>query len=54
MKIDKIVKGLQLLEDNLTQFDEICDADGNWVDVHELIFETIEILRCLEKGGGDV
>ena len=45
MKNDKIVKGLQLLDDNLTQFDELCDTDGNWVDVHELIWETLETLQ---------
>ena len=47
MENDKIVivKGLQLLDDNLTQFDELCDTDGNWIDVHELIWETLETLQ---------
>lgn len=52
MTNDEMIKGLQLLDDNLTQFDELCGSDGKWVDVHELIWETVEALQAKEIRDG--
>lgn len=45
-----IARGLQLIEDNLTQFDELfdksaCNGVGEFIDVHEVLVEAIEILK---------
>lgn len=45
-----IAKGLQTIEDNLTQFDEVFDKSANngfgeWIDVHEVLMEAIKTLK---------
>jgi type VI protein secretion system component VasF len=44
MTREEIVGGLKLLEDNMVYFDELQNDKGEWIDVHELLFETIEAL----------
>lgn len=44
MTREEIVEGLKLLEDNMVHFDEVQNDKGEWIDVHELLFETIEAL----------
>ena len=45
MTREKIIEGLKLLEDNMTHFDELQNDKGEWIDVHELLFETISALE---------
>jgi flagellar biosynthesis/type III secretory pathway protein FliH len=44
MTREEIVEGLKLLEDNMVHFDELQNDKGEWIDVHELLFETIKAL----------
>ena len=41
----EIVEGLKLLEDNMVHFDELQNDKGEWIDVHELLFEAIQALE---------
>lgn len=41
----EIIKGLQLIEDNLTEFDGVTDNGKDYVDVHEVLFNAIETLK---------
>ena len=41
----EITEGLKLLEDNMVYFDELLNDRDKWIDVHELLFETIEALE---------
>lgn len=41
----EIIEGLKLLEDNMVHFDELQNDKGEWIDVHELLFETISALE---------
>ena len=45
MTREEIVGGLKLLEDNMVYFDELLNDKGKWIDVHELLFESIETLE---------
>jgi len=45
MTREEIVEGLKLLEDNMVYFDELQNDKGEWIDVHELIFEAISALK---------
>lgn len=49
MTREENIKGLKLLEDNITQFDELQNNKGEWIDVHELLFETISALEQEQK-----
>ena len=42
---EEIVEGLKLLEDNMVHFDELQNDKGEWIDVHELLFEAIQALE---------
>ena len=44
MTREEIVEGLKLLEDNMVHFDELQNDKGEWIDVHELLFEAIQAL----------
>ena len=44
MTREEIVEGLKLLEDNMVHFDELQNNKGEWIDVHELLFESIQAL----------
>ena len=44
MTREEIVEGMKLLEDNMVHFDELQNDKGEWIDVHELLFETIQAL----------
>jgi len=44
MTREEIVEGLKLLEDNMVYFDELQNDKGEWIDVHELLFEAIKAL----------
>ena len=41
----EITEGLRLLEDNMVYFDELLNDKGKWIDVHELLFEAIKVLK---------
>ena len=45
MKREEIIEGLKLLEDNMVYFDELQNDKGEWIDVHELLFEVIQTLN---------
>ena len=45
MTREEIVEGLKLLEDNMVYFDELQNDKGEWIDVHELLFEAISALE---------
>jgi len=44
MTREEIIEGLKLLEDNMVHFDELQNDEGEWIDVHELLFEAIQAL----------
>ena len=50
MTREEIVEGLKLLEDNMVHFDELQNDKGEWIDVHELIFEAIQSLSQEPNG----
>lgn len=45
MTREEIIEGLKLLEDNIVHFDELQNDKGEWIDVHELLFEVIQTLE---------
>ena len=45
----EIVEGLKLLEDNIREFDELQNDKGEWIDVHELLFEAITLIESKKK-----
>lgn len=45
MTREEIIEGLKLLEDNMVYFDELLNDKGEYIDVHELLFEAIEVLE---------
>ena len=45
MTSEEITEGLRLLEDNMVYFDELLNDKGEYIDVHELLFEAIEALE---------
>lgn len=45
MTREEIIEGLKLLEDNMVYFDELLNDKGERIDVHELLFEAIEVLK---------
>ena len=45
----EIIDGLNLLENNLTEFDELTENGTDYIDVHEVIFEAIEALDKCDK-----
>lgn len=45
MTREEITEGLRLLEDNMVYFDELLNDKGEYIDVHELLFEAIEVLE---------
>ena len=44
MTREEIIEGLKLLEDNMVHFDELQNDKGEWIDVHELLYEAIQAL----------
>ena len=56
MTAEDVTKGLELIDNNLTEFDELFDKSrnggfGEWVDVHEVFTNAIELLK--EKEDAD-
>jgi hypothetical protein len=54
MTAEDVIKGLELIENNLTEFDELFDKSrnggfGEWVDVHEVLTTAIELLKEAER-----
>lgn len=54
MTAEDVIKGLELIENNLTEFDELFDKSrnggfGEWVDVHEVFTTAIELLKEKEE-----
>jgi hypothetical protein len=45
MTREEIIDGLRLLEDNMVYFDELLNDKGEYIDVHELLFEAIKALE---------
>lgn len=45
MTREEIIEGLKLLEDNMVYFDELLNDKGEYIDVHELLFESIKALE---------
>ena len=45
MTREEIIEGLKLLEDNMVYFDELLNDKGEYIDVHELLFEAIKALE---------
>lgn len=45
MTAKEIIDGLNLLENNLTEFDEVTDNGTDYIDVHEVIFEAVRALE---------
>jgi len=45
MKIKDLITVCDLLEENLTEFDELQADDGKWFDVHEALYEIAEVLK---------
>ncbi len=45
MKTKDLITICDLLEENLTEFDELQTDDGRWLDVHEALYEISEELR---------
>jgi len=45
MTSEEITEWLRLLEDNMVYFDELLNDKGEYIDVHELLFEAIEALE---------
>lgn len=52
MTREELIEGLKLLEDNMVYFDELLNDKGKWIDVHELLFETIKELEQCEVWDG--
>ena len=51
MTREEIIEGLKLLEDNMVYFDELLNDKGEYIDVHELLFEAIKALEQEPKTG---
>ena len=45
MTREEIIEGLKLLKDNMVYFDKLLNDKGEYIDVHELLFESIEVLE---------